>query len=59
MLATDAKTQKIEPDAIFFYDGQKFWRQYVNVIDTMWGCLFFKRAKISDSVCNDLKSNKT
>ncbi len=33
MLVTDAKTQKIEPDPFFFYDGRKFRRQYVNVID--------------------------
>ncbi len=34
ILATDAKTQKIEPDTNNFYDGRKFRRQYVNVIDT-------------------------
>ncbi len=27
MLATDAKTQKIKPDPIFFYDGRKFLTQ--------------------------------
>ncbi len=43
MLATDAKTQKIEPDPIFFYfyDERKFRRQCVNVIDTMWGHIYF------------------
>ncbi len=25
----------------FFYDGRKFWRQCVNVIDTMWDRIFF------------------
>ncbi len=29
MHATDAKMQKIKPDPIFFYDGQKFRRQCV------------------------------
>ncbi len=33
MHATDAKTQKIEPDPNFF-DGRKFRRQCANVIDT-------------------------
>ncbi len=32
-LATDAKTQKIEFELIFFYDGQTFRRQCVNKID--------------------------
>ncbi len=32
--ATDAKMQKIEPDPSFFYDGRKFRRKCVNVIDT-------------------------
>ncbi len=27
MLATDAKTQKIEPDPNVFYDRRMFWRQ--------------------------------
>ncbi len=27
------KTEKIEPDPIFFYYGQKFWRRCVNMID--------------------------
>ncbi len=41
MLVMDAKTQKIEPDPNFFYDGRKFWRQYVNVIETTWGRIYF------------------
>ncbi len=40
MLATDAKTQKIEPDLIF-YDGRKFRRQCVKVIDTLGGRIYF------------------
>ncbi len=48
MLATDVKTQKIEPDPNIFYDGRKFWRQCVNLIDTRWGHVYFLRAKSSD-----------
>ncbi len=40
MHAMDAKTQKIEPDPKNFYDGRKFWRQCVNVIDTTWGRIY-------------------
>ncbi len=25
----------------YFFDGQKFWRQCVNVIDTAWGWIYF------------------
>ncbi len=35
------KTQKIEPGQIFFYDGQKFRMQCVNVIDITWGRIYF------------------
>ncbi len=35
------KTQKIEPDPNFFYDGRKFQRQCVNVIDITWGRIYF------------------
>ncbi len=35
MHATDAKMQKIDPDPNFFYDGRKFQRQCLNVIDIM------------------------
>ncbi len=46
MLATDAKNakkkkKKIEPDPNFFYDGRKFRRQCVNVIDITWGRIYF------------------
>ncbi len=40
MDATDAKTQKIEPDPIFL-DGLKFRKQCPNVIDTMWDRINF------------------
>ncbi len=39
MLVTDVKTQKIDPN--FFYDGRKFRRQCVNVIDTTWDRVYF------------------
>ncbi len=53
MLATNAKKRrKSNPIRIFFYDGWKFRRQCVNVIDTAWGRIYFQRAKILDSVCN-------
>ncbi len=45
MHATDAKTQKIEPDPNFFYDGRKFRRQCVNVIDNVRSYLFFNVRK--------------
>ncbi len=48
MLVTDAKTQKIEPDPKKIYDGRKFRRQCINVIDTTWGRIYFLHAKISD-----------
>ncbi len=35
------KIQKIEPDPNFFYDEWKFLRQCVNVIDTIWGRIYF------------------
>ncbi len=41
MHETDAKTQKIEPDPIFFFDGRNFRRQCANVIDTTWGRIYF------------------
>ncbi len=44
MHATDTKMQKIEPGPFFlffFYDGWKFRRQCVNVIDTTWGHIYF------------------
>ncbi len=34
MLATDAKTQKIETGPNLFYDRRMFRRQNVNIIDT-------------------------
>ncbi len=39
----------------FFNDGQKFRRQSVNEIDSrcVKSYLFFLRAKMSDSFCND------
>ncbi len=40
MHATDAKTQKIEPDPIFF-DERKFRSQCANVIGTTWGRIYF------------------
>ncbi len=47
MLATDAKTQKIETDPNLFYDRRKFRRQNVNIIDTTWGRIYFsQRAEI-------------
>ncbi len=39
MLATDAKTLKINPGLNF--DGWKFQRQCVNMIDTKWGPIYF------------------
>ncbi len=51
MLATDAKTA--ENLIQIFYDGRKFQRQYVNVIDPHELVIFYV-AKISDSVCNYL-----
>ncbi len=41
MLATDAKNGKNLTRSGFFYDGQKFWRQCVNVIDITWGRIYF------------------
>ncbi len=35
---------------VIFYDGQKFRRQCVNVIDTMWGCIYF-------STCENFRWN--
>ncbi len=37
----NAKTQKIELDQNWFYDRRKLRRQCVNVIDTMWGRIYF------------------
>ncbi len=58
--ATDAKTQKIEPDPIFLWH-RKFRRQCVNVIVTTWSRIYFSTCekfwtKILDSVCRDLNS---
>ncbi len=41
------KCKKSNPIRIFF-DGRKFRRQCVNVIDITWGRIYFQRAKISD-----------
>ncbi len=41
MHATDVKMQKIKPDPIFFYDGQIFLRQCVNVIEKTGGRIYF------------------
>ncbi len=41
MLATDAKNAKDRTRSDFFYDGRKFWRQCVNVIDVTWGRIYF------------------
>ncbi len=46
MHATDAKTQKIEPESKHFYDGRKFGRQCVNVIANSRSFLFFNMQKI-------------
>ncbi len=35
------KTPKIEPDPNFFYDGRKFQRQCVNLINITWGRNYF------------------
>ncbi len=35
MLAMDSKMQKIEPGPFFFYDGRKFQKHCINVIDTI------------------------
>ncbi len=43
------KMQKIIPDPIFFYEGQNFQRQCVNLIDIAW-LFIFLRAKISDEI---------
>ncbi len=40
MLATDAKTQKIEPDPNFLW-RMKFSDAVCNVIDTTWGRIYF------------------
>ncbi len=45
MLATDTKTQKIEPYPHFFCDGRKFRRQRVNVLDITWGHVYFLTCK--------------
>ncbi len=55
------KTQDIETNPNFIYDGRNFRRHSVNVIDkNVRSYLFFSvqtfRTKISDSVCNDLKN---
>jgi len=41
MCATDAKNAENRTWSEFFYDGRKFRRQCVNVIDTMWGRIYF------------------
>ncbi len=41
MLATDAKNAKNRTRSKFFYDGRKFRRQCVNVIDITWGRIYF------------------
>ncbi len=41
MLATDAKSTKNRTRSEFFYDGRKFRRQCVNVIDITWGRIYF------------------
>ncbi len=41
MLATDAKKQKKSNPIRFIFDGRKFWGQCVNVIDIMWGHIYF------------------
>ncbi len=40
MLATDAKNAKNRTRSEFFYDGRKFQRQCVNVIDITWGRIY-------------------
>ncbi len=41
MLATDAENAKNQTRSEFFYDGRKFRRQCVNVIDITWGRIYF------------------
>ncbi len=41
MLATDAKNAKNRTRSELFYNGQKFRRQCVNVIDIAWGRIYF------------------
>ncbi len=41
MPATDDKNAENRTRSEFFYDKQKFQRQCVNVIDTMWGRIYF------------------
>ncbi len=41
MLATDAKNWKNPNRSEFILDGRKFRRQCVNVIDIMWGRIYF------------------
>ncbi len=55
------KMEKNRTRSKFFYDGWKFRRQCVNVIDITWGRIYFFNVQIfrtifSDSVCNDLYS---
>ena len=62
LLVMDAKTQKIEPDPNFNFDGQKFRRQCVSAIDSNERLrLFFYvqtfRTRISDSVQRPLFIN--
>ncbi len=37
MLSTDVKNERNWTQSNFFYEGHKFQRQYVNVIDITWG----------------------
>ncbi len=39
------KRKKNVTPSEFFYDGQKFWRQCVNVIDITWGRIYFSTCK--------------
>ncbi len=55
MLATDAKMQKIEPDPNFFMMDESF-RDSVTVSTYLFFNVQKYQTRISDSVCNDLKT---
>ncbi len=59
MLATDAKKAKNWTRSKLYYDGRKFCRRCVNVIDITWGHIYFSTCKHFRrnfrTRCNDLK----
>ncbi len=45
LVALDVKNAENLPQSKLIYDGRNFWRQCVNVIDTMWGRIYFSSCK--------------